>query len=106
MKKQSIDRKKAKQLVYLSEIRETGSAPEIPTGTAVKLDAAKILATMGNKNENYLTFVKENRKKLFHVSRDDPKTAPTIVTLKEDDSPKKWLFWTGDLIVVKEENDV
>ena len=106
MKSQNIDRQKAKQLVYLAEVRDAENAPDIPTGTAVKLNASKILATMGSKSENYLTFVKENRGKLFHVSRDDPKAAPTIVTLKEDDSPKKWLFWTGDLIVVKEENDV
>lgn len=106
MKKQHIDRQKAKQLVYLSEVRDAENAPDIPTGTTVKLDTSKILSVTGDKNKNYLSFIKRNRNKVFHVSRDDPKATSTVVVLEEDDSPKKWLFWTGDLIVVEEESNV
>lgn len=106
MKSQNIDRQKAKQLVYLAEVRDAENAPDIPTGTAVKLNASKILATMKSGNSNYVKFVRENRKKLFHISRDDPRATAAIVVLQEDDGPKKWLFHTSDLIVVKEETNV
>ncbi len=106
MKEQNISRSTAKKLVYLSELRDKANAPEIPDGTAVKIDTARILANHGNKLTNYLTFVKESRGKVFHVSRDDQKANNAMVVLKEDDSPIKWLFHTSDLIVVKEESNV
>lgn len=105
MKEHGTSRENAKKLVYLSEVRDKDNAPELPDGAAVKIDVAKCLAVKGNvkKNPNYLTFVKENRGKLFHVSRDDPKCSQSIVVLEEDTSPVKFLFWTGDLIRIMEE---
>ena len=81
-------------------------AREIPDGTAVKIDAARILANHGNKLTNYLTYVKEHRGEVFHVSRDDPKANNAMVVFAEDKTPVKWLWHTSDLIVVKEGNDV
>jgi len=106
MKEQNISRSTAKKLVYLSELRDKANAPEIPDGTAVKIDAARILANHGNKLTNYLTYVKEHRGEVFHVSRDDPKANNAMVVLTEDKTPVKWLWHTSDLIVVKEGNDV
>ena len=106
MKEQNISRKNAKKLVYLSEIRDRDNAPDIPDGTAVKIDAAKILSVHGKKNPKYLEFIKENRGKIFHVSRDDPKANNTMVVLVEDQTPVKWLWHTSDLIVVKEDANV
>ena len=106
MKEQNISRSAAKKLVYLSELRDKANAPEIPDGTAVKIDAARILANHGNKLTNYLTYVKEHRGEVFHVSRDDPKANNAMVVFTEDKTPVKWLWHTSDLIVVKEGNDV
>lgn len=106
MKEQDISRANAKKLVYLSGLRDKENAPDIPDGTAVKIDAARILSVHGKKNPKYLEFIKENRGKLFHVSRDDPKATNTIVVLEEDPTEIKWLFHVSDLIVVKEESNV
>jgi len=106
MKEQNISRSTAKKLVYLSELRDKANAPDILDGTAVKINAARILANHGNKLTNYLTYVKEHRNEVFHVSHDDPKANSSMVILAEDDSPVKWLFHTSDLIVVKEESNV
>lgn len=102
MREQHISRENAKKLVYLSEIRDRDNAPDLPDGTAVKIDAAKILASRGTKNSKYLTFVKENRDKVFHVSRDDPKANASMVVLDGDETEPRWLWWCGDLIAVKD----
>ena len=102
MNAQHIPRDKAKKLVYLQELRDREYAPEIPDGTPVKINAARILASMKGLNNKYIEFVKENRDKVFHVSRDDTKANNAMVVLDGDTSEKRWLFHTSDLIVVKE----
>lgn len=107
MRENNASRENAKKLVYLSEVRDKKSAPDLPDGTAVKIDAAKCLAVKGDskKNPKYVEFIQANRGKVFHVSRDDPKATSTIVVLEEDESTPRWLWWCGDLIVIKEEPD-
>lgn len=106
MKEQNISRSTAKKLVYLSELRDKASAPDIPDGTAVKIDAARILSVHGKKNPKYLGFVKENRDKVFYVSRNDAKSTQTMVVLDGDLTEPRWLFHVSDLIVVREESNV
>lgn len=106
MREQNTSRDTAKKLVYLSEIRDRDNAPDIPDGTLVKIDAAKILASRGDKNSNYLTYVKENRNNTFRVSRDDPKATKTMVVLDGDTTKPRWLWFVGDLITLREETNV
>lgn len=106
MREHHTSRANAKKVIYLAELRDKENAPDIPDGTAVKINAARILSNHGNKLTNYLTYVKEHRNEVFHVSRDDPKANKTMVVFAEDQTPVKWMWHTSDLIVVKEETDV
>jgi hypothetical protein len=51
--------------------------------------------------DDYRTFVEANEDTIFTVEYDKFRENPsTLVCLKEDPTPVKWLFWTGHLIKI------
>lgn len=80
----------------------------IPEGTKVKLDLDRIKSHLGYKGltEKYRNWVETNVDKVFTVEYDKGKKVnPVTVCLKEDESQPKWLFWVGDLEVVKDDGE-
>ena len=76
----------------------------IPEGTKVKLDLKKIQGHPDymRLTENYRKFVEGNKDTIFTVEYDKFRENPsTLVCLKEDPTPIKWLFWTGFLIKIE-----
>ena len=77
----------------------------IPEGTKVKIDVEKLQKekTYNKRNVKWREFIENNKDTIFTVEYDrDKKDNPKMVCLKEDTSPVKWLFFVGDLIVIKE----
>lgn len=77
----------------------------IPEGTKVKIDVEKLQKekTYNKRNVKWKEFIENNKDTIFTVEYDEnKKDNPKMVCLKEDTSPVKWLFFVGDLIVVKE----
>jgi hypothetical protein len=107
----SILKSKAKELEYLVRTAELEKRSEIlPEGTKVKIN----LVNMQNHpdysrlTEKYRNWVEGHADDLFTVKY-DPKHLdnPVLVSLAEDKTYPKWLFWVGDLIEVKEnDNDL
>ena len=77
----------------------------IPEGTKVKIDVEKLQKekTYNKRNVKWREFIENNKDTVFTVEYDEnKKDNPKMVCLKEDTSPVKWLFFVGDLIVLKE----
>ena len=77
----------------------------IPEGTKVKIDVEKLQKekTYNKRNVKWKEFIENNKDTVFTVEYDEnKKDNPKMVCLKEDTSPVKWLFFIGDLIVIKE----
>ena len=75
----------------------------IPEGTKVKLNLKRIQAhpEYSKYTEAYRNFVESNEDTIFTVEYDKFRKNPsTLVCLKEDPTPLKWLFWTGFLTEV------
>lgn len=76
----------------------------IPEGTSVTLNINKIKShpDYPRFTEKYKQWIDKNKNNVFTVMYDDGrKIDPTLVCLNEDKSDPKWLFWTGDLVVIK-----
>lgn len=77
----------------------------LPEGTKVKLNLKNMQShpDYSRLTEKYRNWVESNADKIFSVKY-DPKHLknPSLVSLEEDATDPKWLFWTGDLIEVKE----
>lgn len=91
--KKSINKKKTQEMddIY------------IPEGTKVKLNLKRIKAHPDyvKLTEDYRNFVEANENTIFTVEYDKFRENPsTLVCLKEDPTPLKWLFWTGNLIKI------
>jgi hypothetical protein len=75
----------------------------IPEGTKVKLNIKRIKEHPDylKLTEDYRNFVEMHEDTIFTVEYDNFRKNPsTLVCLKEDPTPLKWLFWTGNLIEV------
>lgn len=75
----------------------------IPEGTRVKLNIKRIMEhpDYNKLTDDYRKFVESNQDTIFTVEYDKFRKNPsTLVCLKEDPTPLKWLFWTGNLIQV------
>jgi hypothetical protein len=75
----------------------------ISEGTKVKLNTNQMKSHPDYKNlvPKYRDWVEDNQDKIFTVIYDEnKKNKPVLVCLKEDTTNPKWLFWTGDLIIV------
>lgn len=74
----------------------------IKEGEKVKLDVKKITSRddWQKLTERYRTFVMENANTVFTVKYEEKYGGtPSLVTFDEDNT---WLFWVGDLIVIKD----
>ena len=78
----------------------------IPEGTKVKLNYENIInePDYTKKVKAYREFVENNKNKIFTVQYDEKyKNKPILVSLKEDTSKIKWLWYCEtDLIVLDE----
>jgi hypothetical protein len=80
------------------------SVPRIAEGEKVRLNVKSILSDPDyeKKQDRWKQFVQDNKDAIFTVEWDDRhRDNPVLVCLKEDPSPLKWLWWVGDLEVVK-----
>jgi len=77
-------------------------------GTKVKLNVKQIKSRPDyiRMRDTYKEFVESNVDNIFTVEYDEKKKdEPILVCLMEDPSEVKWLFWVGDLFIVKEINE-
>lgn len=90
-------------------IRQNGTgehtpAQEINEGDSVRIniDAVTSRQNYGRMSQNYKTFVDENKETVFtaHVEKTGSTTASRLISFKEN---PRWLFWSGDLIVINSE---
>jgi len=76
----------------------------IPEGTKVKLNYNEIKnqPDYPKLTEKFRNWIEDNKDKVYTVEyKKNKRGKPLFVTLKEDTSDPKWLFWVGDLIVVE-----
>lgn len=75
----------------------------IPNGTQVKLNLSTIQKDPNyqRKSDKWKEWIEEHKEEIFTVEY-DPKFGeqPKVVTLKEDTSDPKWLWFIGDLDVL------
>ena len=78
-------------------------AQEYKDGDKVILNYKQITSRKDWKRKlpNYKNWVEENKDKIFTIQ--NTKKYTEFVTLKEDTSEEKWMFWVGDLVKVEEE---
>jgi hypothetical protein len=84
--------------------RKLDSVPWMAEGEKVRLNMKSILADKDyeKKQDKWKQFVQDNKDTIFTVEWDAKhRDNPVLVCLKEDPSPVKWLWWVGDLEVVK-----
>ena len=102
-KKKNISTKGARGKINLK--KQTIEADEIyiAEGTKVKLNIKRIKEHPEylKLTDDYRAFVEANEDTVFTVEYDKFRENPsTLVCLKEDPTPVKWLFWTGHLIKI------
>lgn len=76
----------------------------IPEGSKVQFNIKKMKQhpDWERLEERYRTFIEDNANTIFTVEYDEQyPTEPLWVCLKEDVSPIKWLFYIGDLKVIR-----
>ena len=75
----------------------------IPNGTQVKLNLSAIQKDPNyqRKSDKWKEWIEQHKEEIFTVEH-DPKFGdqPKVVTLKEDTSDPKWLWFIGDLDVL------
>lgn len=75
----------------------------IPNGTQVKLNLSAIQKDPNyqRKSDKWKAWIEQHKEEIFTVEY-DPKFGdqPKVVTLKEDTSDPKWLWFIGDLDVL------
>lgn len=75
----------------------------IPNGTQVKLNLSTIQKDPNyqRKSDKWKAWIEQHKEEIFTVEY-DPKFGdqPKVVTLKEDTSDPKWLWFIGDLDVL------
>lgn len=82
---------------------DESKSQEFKDGDKVTLNYKQITSRKDWKRKlpNYKNWVNENKDKVFTVQKEKKYTE--FVTLLEDNSEEKWMFWVGDLIKVEEE---
>ncbi len=102
LKSKGIDPKKLEYFLRTKEAERR--TQDMPEGARVRLDIKNIQShpDYPRLTERYREWVEGHGDDVFTVEY-DPKypVNPTLVCLKEDESPVKWLFWIGDLIKVE-----
>jgi hypothetical protein len=95
-----------KKIASILSLREKFNPPnDLPEGTKVQLDIDKMKKhpDYNRLTQKYRDWVNAHISDIFTVRFDDAtKTNPMLVSLEEDTTDPRWLFWTGDLKKVKE----
>ena len=102
-KKKTTSSKGARGKINLKKKTVQTNDIYIDEGTKVKINLKKIKEHPDylKLTDNYRAFVEANEDTIFTVEYDKFRENPsTLVCLKEDPTPIKWLFWTGHLIKV------
>ena len=76
----------------------------IEQGSKVKLNIKQIKSHPDHKKKTkaYRDWIDSHAEDIFTVEYDKNNNPLVLVCLKEDTTSPKWLFWTGDLIEVKD----
>jgi predicted RNA-binding protein with TRAM domain len=103
-RKRGLTKEQAETLEYYLKLENTPDDKLIDNGSKVKFKYEQITSEKDwvRKLEKYRTFVEENKDKEFTVLIEDIKVHNKykMVSLVEDETDPKWLFWVGDLIRV------
>lgn len=102
-KKKNISTKGARGKINLKKQTIETDDIYIAEGTKVKLNIKRIKEHPEylKLTDDYRAFVEANENTVFTVEYDKFRKNPsTLVCLKEDPTPVKWLFWTGNLIKI------
>jgi predicted RNA-binding protein with TRAM domain len=100
-RKRGLTKEQAETLEYYLKLENTPDDKLIDNGSKVKFKYEQITSEKDwvRKSEKYRTFVEENKDKEFTVLIENTKihNKYKLVSLVEDETDPKWLFWVGDL---------
>ena len=102
--KQASKNPKSINMSFLGNRTTNRDGLSIPEGSKVqfKVDKMKRHPDWNRLDERYRTFIEDNVDTIFTVEYDEQyQREPLWVCLKEDTSPTKWLFYIGDLKVIR-----
>ena len=102
-KKKNISTQGSRGKINLKKQTVNTNEIYITEGTKVKLNIKRIKGhpEYSKLTDDYRAFVEANEDTIFTVEYDKFRKNPsTLVCLKEDPTPVKWLFWTGNLIKI------
>ena len=95
----NLDVKEMRDIKLFNNMIHIDNPDLAPDGTEVMLNYERIMSgPTKDKTQKYLTWIEENKDKVFHIKRDEDKSETTsLVGLAEDEN--KWLFDTyADLL--------
>lgn len=95
----NLDVKEMRDIKLFNNMIHIDNPDLAPDGTEVMLNYEHIMSgPTKDKTQKYLTWIEENKDKVFHIKRDEDKSETTsLVGLAEDEN--KWLFDTyADLL--------
>ncbi|WP_206459318.1 hypothetical protein [Anaerovorax sp. IOR16] len=102
LRKFGISGKQIEDILFLKEASENVCLQE---GQKVKLNLEKIKSNVNyeNMSDKYKKFIELHKDDIFTVEYDkNHMNNPVVVCFKEDTTDPKWLFWDGDLEVIKQ----
>ena len=95
---------KSIDISFLGNRKSNRQGLSIPEGSKVQLKVEKMNKhpDWNKLDERYRSFIEENIDTIFTVEYDEKyQREPLWVCLKEDQTPIKWLFYIGDLKVIR-----
>lgn len=95
----NLDVKEMRDIKLFNNMIHIDNPDLAPDGTEVMLNYERIMSgPTKDKTQKYLTWIEENKDRVFHIKRDEDKSETTsLVGLAEDEN--KWLFDTyADLL--------
>ena len=104
LRAKGVSKSDAENIVALKQ--KLDSVEPLPEGQRVRLNIKSIMEHPDYERltDRYKQFVQDNKDNVFTVEYDPQHLKnPTLVCLKEDPTPVKWIWWVGDLEIVKEE---
>jgi len=103
-RKRGLTKEQAEMLEYYLKLENTPDDKLIDAGSKVKFKYEQIINGVDYKrlSQKYKDFVEKNKDKEFTVLIENTKihNKYKLVSLVEDKTDPKWLFWVGDLIRV------
>lgn len=94
------------ELINMSKVKKVlDNWKPIAEGTKVKINVERIKThpDYDRLTDKYKNWIGLHKNDIFTVEYDEKfKVDPTLLCLKEDENPAKWLFHESDLIVIKD----